>query len=88
LVVVLWECGVHMVTLSDEGDGGWQARSGTQDVADLLEQLDQEAAFEAEIYEPELVDSAQMWDLLNPENLDRRRLVSEGSFAHLGDSDS
>jgi len=87
-VVVLWECGYHMIALKDKGDGTWLDRSGTQDVVDLLDQMEHEAALEAEMYEPELVDTEKLSELLDPEDHDRRRLVPEESFAQLEDPDS
>lgn len=86
-VVVLWECGVHMVALSDKGDGTWQARSGIKDVVDLLDQMRHDASLESEMYEPELVDDLKIGELLQPEDHDLRRLLPEESIAKLDDTE-
>ncbi len=86
-VVVLWECGVHMVALSDRGNGTWLARSGVANVLDLLDTLDHEAALAAEMHEPELVDDQKLSELLETEDLERRRLLTDASRALLEDPD-
>lgn len=86
-VVVMWECGVHMVALSDKGDGTWQARRGIESVVDLLDQLEQDAVLAAEEYEPDLVDKTKMDEWLDPADRERRRLLPEESQALLEDPD-